>query len=160
MTLRLTVQDLAAGGGGIDGAAVYVWHCDREGRYSMYSDGVAGENYLRGVQVADADGTVTFTSIFPACYSGRWPHLHVEVYPDVASIPDADHGPRDVAGRGAGGRVCAGLRPAPVGPGVRGTGVTTERAAQAHRPRPRGGPPTGRGSRPRCEPPRRGRPAR
>src|SRR6476619_5132975 len=47
------------------GAAVYLWHCDREGRYSLYSDGVTGENYLRGVQETDANGVVTFTSIFP-----------------------------------------------------------------------------------------------
>ena len=37
-------------------------------------------NYLRGVQAADANGLVTFTSIFPAAYSGRWPHVHFEVY--------------------------------------------------------------------------------
>ena len=37
----------------------------------------------------DADGRVTFTSIFPACYSGRWPHIHFEVYPDQAAITDA-----------------------------------------------------------------------
>jgi hypothetical protein len=41
------------------------------------------------VQIADADGKVTFTSIFPACYTGRWPHVHVEVYPDQASITDS-----------------------------------------------------------------------
>ena len=45
----------------------------------MYSQGVEDENYLRGVQEAGADGKVTVTSIFPACSSGRWPHLHVEV---------------------------------------------------------------------------------
>jgi protocatechuate 3,4-dioxygenase beta subunit len=89
MQLELAVKDLANGGAGFKGVAVYVWHCDREGRYSMYSDGVTGENYLRGVQVADADGRVRFTSIFPACYSGRWPHVHFEVYPDQASITDA-----------------------------------------------------------------------
>jgi protocatechuate 3,4-dioxygenase beta subunit len=55
----------------------------------MYSEGVEDENFLRGVQIADADGTVTFTSIFPACYDGRWPHMHFEVYPDEASITDA-----------------------------------------------------------------------
>jgi hypothetical protein len=32
---------------------------------------------------------VRFTSIFPACYAGRWPHVHFEVYPDEASIADA-----------------------------------------------------------------------
>jgi protocatechuate 3,4-dioxygenase beta subunit len=30
-------------------------------------------------------GTVRFTSIYPACYSGRWPHIHFEVYSDVAN---------------------------------------------------------------------------
>jgi protocatechuate 3,4-dioxygenase beta subunit len=89
MTLQLVVSDLADGGAPFEGAAVYVWHCDRDGGYSLYSDGITGENYLRGVQIADADGTVTFTSIFPACYTGRWPHVHVEVYPDQASITDS-----------------------------------------------------------------------
>lgn len=55
----------------------------------MYSSGIAGENYLRGVQVADADGRVRFTSIFPACYPGRWPHVHFEVYPDRSSLTEA-----------------------------------------------------------------------
>ena len=32
-----------------------MWHCDREGGYSLYSDGVTEENYLRGVQITDAD---------------------------------------------------------------------------------------------------------
>jgi protocatechuate 3,4-dioxygenase beta subunit len=89
MTLELTISDLANGGSAFAGVAVYVWHCDREGRYSLYSEGVEDENYLRGVQVADADGKVRFTSIFPACYTGRWPHVHFEVYPDQASITDS-----------------------------------------------------------------------
>lgn len=89
MTLELTIADLADGGVPFAGVAVYVWHCDREGRYSMYSEGVTEENYLRGVQIADDDGKVRFTSIFPACYTGRWPHIHFEVYPDQASITDS-----------------------------------------------------------------------
>ena len=89
MTLSLTITDLANGGSPFEGVAVYVWHCDREGRYSMYSEGVEDQNYLRGVQVADADGVVRWTSIVPACYSGRWPHVHFEVYPDAASVTDA-----------------------------------------------------------------------
>ena len=87
--LELTITDIANGGVPFAGAAVYVWHCDREGRYSMYSEGVTDQNYLRGVQIADANGVVKYTSIFPACYSGRWPHIHFEVYPDQASITDA-----------------------------------------------------------------------
>ena len=89
MTLELTITDLANGGVPFAGVAVYVWHCDREGRYSLYSEGVTDQNYLRGVQVADAEGRVTFASIFPACYSGRWPHIHFEVYPDQSAITDS-----------------------------------------------------------------------
>jgi protocatechuate 3,4-dioxygenase beta subunit len=88
MTLELLIKDLASDGAPFAGVAVYVWHCDRDGGYSLYSNGITDKNYLRGVQVADDDGRVSFTSIFPACYSGRWPHIHFEVYPDQASLTD------------------------------------------------------------------------
>jgi protocatechuate 3,4-dioxygenase beta subunit len=88
-TIKLTVLDTAKGGVPIVGAAVYVWHCDRDGRYSLYSEGATDENYLRGVQPTNASGVVTFTSIYPACYSGRWPHIHFEVYPSVAEATAA-----------------------------------------------------------------------
>ncbi len=84
LTIALTVRD-AATGSALVGAGVYLWHCDRDGDYSLYSRGVESENYLRGVQETDATGTVRFTSIYPACYSGRWPHIHFEVYSDVAN---------------------------------------------------------------------------
>jgi protocatechuate 3,4-dioxygenase beta subunit len=87
-TISLSLVD-ANGGAPLPGAAVYLWHCDAEGRYSLYSQGVTNENYLRGVQATDANGNVTFTSIFPAAYSGRWPHIHYEVY---ASVDDATGG--------------------------------------------------------------------
>ncbi|NHU86218.1 intradiol ring-cleavage dioxygenase [Kocuria sp. JC486] len=89
MTLELTIADMANGNAPMMGAAVYVWHCNRDGEYSMYSESIAEENYLRGVQITDGQGKVTFTSIFPATYSGRWPHIHFEVYPDEASITDS-----------------------------------------------------------------------
>ncbi|MDQ2651367.1 MAG: intradiol ring-cleavage dioxygenase [Actinomycetota bacterium] len=73
----------------LPGAAVYVWQCDRDARYSMYDREIVDENYLRGVQGAAADGTVLFTTIFPACYPGRWPHIHFEVYPSLTSITSA-----------------------------------------------------------------------
>ena len=69
--------------------AVYLWHCDQLGRYSLYSNGVTNQNYLRGVQETDSIGRVVFTSIFPACYPGRWPHIHFEVYPSLASATSA-----------------------------------------------------------------------
>lgn len=89
MTLTLSLKDLANSSAAYAGVAVYVWHCDRAGAYSLYSEGVTDQNYLRGVQIADDAGEVTFTSIFPACYTGRWPHVHFEVYPDQASLTDA-----------------------------------------------------------------------
>ena len=61
-----------------------MWHVDAQGRYSLYSTGATDQNYLRGVQAADADGWVTFQSVFPACYDGRWPHIHFEVYESLA----------------------------------------------------------------------------
>jgi protocatechuate 3,4-dioxygenase beta subunit len=88
LTIKIHVQDDTNGCAPMAGAAVYVWHCDRDGGYSMYSNAVADENYLRGVQEADADGVVTFTSIFPACYPGRWPHIHFEVYSSLAEATD------------------------------------------------------------------------
>ena len=85
VTVRLKVYDLNGEDvSALAGAAVYLWHCDRDGNYSMYSEAVADENYLRGVQETDAQGRVEFTSIFPACYSGRWPHMHFEVYESLA----------------------------------------------------------------------------
>ena len=89
-TISLTLVDVN-GGAPMPGAAVYLWHCDAEGRYSLYSQGVTNENYLRGVQEADSNGTVTFTTIFPACYSGRWPHIHYEVYPSLADAATASN---------------------------------------------------------------------
>ena len=89
LTVRLKVLDTAAGAAPLAGAAVYLWHCDIDGRYSMYDQGVAGENYLRGVQAADNAGWVTFSTIYPAVYAGRWPHIHFEVYPSLAAATTA-----------------------------------------------------------------------
>lgn len=85
LTITLNVVNTSSNCASLAGFAVYLWHCDQLGRYSMYSSGVTGENYLRGVQVTDSSGSVTFTSIFPGCYAGRWPHIHFEVYSSQAS---------------------------------------------------------------------------
>ncbi len=90
LTIRLKIHDVS----GEDvlpyaGAAVYLWHCSREGEYSMYSENVADENFLRGVQAADDAGALEFRSIFPAAYDGRWPHIHFEVYPTLDDATSA-----------------------------------------------------------------------
>ncbi|MCP2323696.1 protocatechuate 3,4-dioxygenase beta subunit [Hamadaea flava] len=87
LRFSLTVQNLSCVP--LVGAAVYAWHCDREGRYSLYSSGVTNQNYLRGIQATDSSGTVTFTSIYPGCYAGRWPHIHFEVYRSLAAATTA-----------------------------------------------------------------------
>jgi protocatechuate 3,4-dioxygenase beta subunit len=86
--ISFTVVDIDRSCAPLTGAAVYVWHCDRDGQYSMYQD-ASDANYLRGVQEVDANGVASFLSIFPACYPGRWPHVHFEVFPSVADATKA-----------------------------------------------------------------------
>jgi len=84
LTLTLNLQDLSAGCAAVEGAAVYIWHCDKDGLYSGYStstnQGQSGLTYLRGIQVTDANGQVSFTTIYPGWYAGRITHIHVQVY--------------------------------------------------------------------------------
>ncbi|EGD43833.1 putative dioxygenase subfamily protein [Nocardioidaceae bacterium Broad-1] len=91
LRFTFTVTDMANDNVPFEGAAVYLWQCDALGRYSMYSEGVEDETYLRGVQVADANGQVTFTTIVPGCYDGRWTHMHFEVYPDAESATTGEN---------------------------------------------------------------------
>jgi hypothetical protein len=55
----------------------------------LYGRGIEHENYLRGVQFTDHEGRVAFQTIFPACYSGRYPHLHLEIFKQSARSLDA-----------------------------------------------------------------------
>lgn len=88
LTVVLRLVNTNASCASLEGYAIYLWHCDAEGRYSMYSSGVTGENYLRGVQVTNADGQARFVTIFPGCYSGRMPHIHFEVYRSTTTATD------------------------------------------------------------------------
>jgi protocatechuate 3,4-dioxygenase beta subunit len=83
-TIELSIVD-ADTGAALPGAAVYLWHCTAGGQYSIYE--IDDQNYLRAVQTADDSGRLSFTTIFPGCYRGRWPHCHFEVYDslDVAT---------------------------------------------------------------------------
>lgn len=77
LAFQLTVVD-SANGTPLPASVMYLWHCTADGRYSIYE--TSDQNYLRGVQVADGAGRITFTSVFPGCYPGRWPHAHFEIY--------------------------------------------------------------------------------
>jgi protocatechuate 3,4-dioxygenase beta subunit len=85
LTVSLTLVGARGGCAPLSDLAVYLWHCDQVGRYSLYSAGVTDQNYLRGVQATDGNGRLSFTTIFPGCYSGRWPHIHFEVYANLAA---------------------------------------------------------------------------
>jgi len=91
LTIKLQIVNVNGSCATLEGFAVYLWHCDRDGNYSLYSSGVTTQNYLRGVQVSDSSGNVSFTSIYPGCYSGRVPHVHFEVYRTLASASSASN---------------------------------------------------------------------
>jgi protocatechuate 3,4-dioxygenase beta subunit len=86
MSLEVTVIDTSTGLPK-PGAAVYVWHCNQAGGYSSYNSSMLGGDFsdvswLRGVQVADANGELAFTTILPGRYPGRAAHIHFAVYED------------------------------------------------------------------------------
>jgi protocatechuate 3,4-dioxygenase beta subunit len=63
--------------------AIYLWHCDSGGKYSLYD--IVEANFLRGMGVSAAGGVVQFTTIFPGCYDGRWPHIHFEIFTSITA---------------------------------------------------------------------------
>jgi len=83
MTLTLTVVNTNNSCAPLAGYAIYLWHCDAAGKYSLYD--LPTESYLRGIQVTDSNGQCTFTTIFPGCYNGRYPHIHFEVFASLAT---------------------------------------------------------------------------
>jgi protocatechuate 3,4-dioxygenase beta subunit len=84
LTLTLTLLDLSNGCTPISGAGIYIWHCDKDGVYSGYATstnaGSTSTTFLRGVQVTDSNGQITFTTIYPGWYAGRITHIHAQVY--------------------------------------------------------------------------------
>ncbi|ODT91188.1 MAG: intradiol ring-cleavage dioxygenase [Sphingobium sp. SCN 64-10] len=83
LDITITLVDANNSCAPLAGYAVYIWHCDRSGNYSLYN--LPAESYLRGVQVSDANGKLTFTTIFPGCYTGRYPHIHFEVFSSLSN---------------------------------------------------------------------------
>ncbi|MFG2027070.1 intradiol ring-cleavage dioxygenase [Streptomyces sp. NPDC048825] len=95
LTLRITVQDTTESCAPVAGAAVEIWHCDAWGYYSGYTTANPGgsapaesedgssandKTYLRGYQIANANGVVKFETIFPGWYTPRTCHIHVKVH--------------------------------------------------------------------------------
>lgn len=86
LVIAITVKNSKADCSPLAGAIVDVWHCDADGNYSEYGGGgmqktdYQGVHFLRGRQTANANGQVSFASIFPGWYLDRAPHIHVEVF--------------------------------------------------------------------------------
>ena len=85
-TIKITIKNTNASCAVLKDAIVDIWHCDKDGYYSEYggtsmqSVNYTTVHFLRGRQTTDANGLVTFTSIFPGWYSGRATHIHVHIY--------------------------------------------------------------------------------
>jgi protocatechuate 3,4-dioxygenase beta subunit len=89
LTLVITVVNVSNGCSPVTDAMVDVWQCDADGHYSEYSQqGYDGRNetFLRGLQVSDSAGRVTFTTVYPGWYAGRATHIHVEVIVNGRSV--------------------------------------------------------------------------
>ena len=77
----------------LSGARVDVWHTDAVGAYSGYEGqgddqavSTTGQTFLRGTQMTDTLGEVTFTTIYPGWYPERTPHIHLKVFLDEQNV--------------------------------------------------------------------------
>lgn len=93
VAMDMVIQVVDASCRPLAGARVDIWHCDAQGNYSGYanqgSDGTldtSGETFLRGTQMADARGIVTFRTIYPGWYRGRTTHIHHKVFLDETNV--------------------------------------------------------------------------
>src|SRR5882757_2194534 len=87
LTLTLTIVNSNNSCAVISGARVDIWHCDKDGYYSEYSEpgylgtqDNTGKTFLRGIQLTDSNGQVKFTTIYPGWYTGRVTHIHMEIF--------------------------------------------------------------------------------
>jgi len=89
LTLTIALTNTKTSCAPLAGYAIYLWHCTREGTYSVYTTQSLSDNHLRGVQEADANGMVSVTTVVPGCYAGRMPHMHLEIYPSLSNAKSA-----------------------------------------------------------------------
>jgi len=86
LLINLVINDKNNSCKPLPGAIVDIWHCDKDGYYSEYGDhpmqekDLKAEHFLRGRQTADDKGRVSFLSVYPGWYSGRAPHMHLEIF--------------------------------------------------------------------------------
>ena len=122
VTVKLTLRVIEATAcSPLANIRVDVWHADARGIYSGYSGqgdqrnvSAKGETYLRGTQLTDVDGIVTFLTVFPGWYPGRTPHIHVKAYLDGTSLVTGQiYFPDDISAKIYRDRKPYALRPVP-----------------------------------------------
>lgn len=91
LSVTLTVYAINSDTGNcqvLPNARVDFWHCNQHGYYSGFNGqngylgtkNYAGATWLRGIQTTNANGQVTFQTMFPGWYVGRVTHIHFQVY--------------------------------------------------------------------------------
>jgi protocatechuate 3,4-dioxygenase beta subunit len=85
LTLTITVVNSSSNCSPVANANVEIWQCDATGNYSQYNNQQSA-TYLRGIQTTNANGEVTFTTVYPGWYQGRATHIHVEVVRNGSSV--------------------------------------------------------------------------
>jgi protocatechuate 3,4-dioxygenase beta subunit len=63
----------------LPGVQIDIWHANALGVYSDIAGlGSSNQRFLRGYQVTDREGKVSFATIYPGWYPGRTPHIHLK----------------------------------------------------------------------------------
>ncbi len=89
LSMAFTVVNTNNNCAAVANARVDIWHCNKDGYYSGYANqnggalgtqSYIGQTWLRGYQLTDANGKITFNTIYPGWYQGRATHIHLEVF--------------------------------------------------------------------------------
>ncbi|WP_263375491.1 Ig-like domain repeat protein [Granulicella aggregans] len=83
-SLTLYVYDAKNSCAALQNVQVDIWHCNAAGVYSGIQSSTNGngtdytsQSWLRGYQLTDSTGKVSFTTILPGWYTGRTTHIHI-----------------------------------------------------------------------------------
>ena len=84
--LRLRMQVVTAECQPVPEARVHIWHCDAQGNYAGAATQGSDETFLRGTQISDEDGLVSFDTIYPGWFGENTPQIHYQVYLDESTV--------------------------------------------------------------------------
>ena len=96
LRVQLRVMSLATSTP-VPNARVVIWHATAGGIYSGFgpngfqSEQTRGRSYCRGTQFTDANGDVTFETVYPGWYVVRTTHIHVRVFVNGTSVLGTQH---------------------------------------------------------------------